>query len=113
VPTGKAIMAAASNDMKRVTLELGGNDAAIVRSDVDIKKVAPEVFGGAFANTGQICCAIKRAYVHESIYDEFVKEIAACARQAKMGDGFAAGIEFGPLNNAMHGALFSLAANPS
>lgn len=94
-------MAAAAADMKRITLELGGNDPAIIRADVDVKKVAPEVFAGAFANSGQICCAIKRAFVHESIYDEFVKEIAAVARRAKTGDGFAVGTEFGPLNNDM------------
>lgn len=49
-------------------------------------------------NTGQICCAIKRAYVHESIYDEFVSEITKAAQSAKMGDGFAADTEFGPLS---------------
>jgi acyl-CoA reductase-like NAD-dependent aldehyde dehydrogenase len=55
---------------------MGGNDPAIIRSDVDVKQVAPEVFAGAFSNTGQICCAVKRCFVHESIYDEFVEEIA-------------------------------------
>ena len=103
VATGKAIMAASANDVKRVTLELGGNDPAIIRADVDIAQVAPEVFSGAFSNTGQICCAIKRAYVHESIYDEFVAAIAAEAKAAAgaMGDGFDASTEFGPLNNEM------------
>ena len=59
------------------------------------------VFSGAFSNTGQICCAIKRTFVHESIYDEFVEAIAKEARKAKMGDGFDPSTEFGPLNNAM------------
>ena len=59
------------------------------------------VFSGAFSNTGQICCAIKRTFVHESIYDEFVEAIATEARKAKMGDGFDPSTEFGPLNNAM------------
>ena len=94
-------MAASANDVKRVTLELGGNDPAIIRGDVDVKEVAPEVFSGAFSNTGQICCAIKRAFVHESIYDEFVEEITKSAQAAKMGDGFAEDTEFGPLNNSM------------
>ena len=101
VATGKKIMAASANDVKRVTLELGGNDPAIIRGDVDVKEVAPEVFSGAFSNTGQICCAIKRAFVHESIYDEFVEEITKSAQAAKMGDGFAEDTEFGPLNNSM------------
>ena len=68
-------------------------------------------------NTGQICCAIKRAYVHESIYDEFVAEISKAALAAKMGDGFAADTEFGPLNNEMqvsHGLqLHSLSIIPA
>lgn len=59
------------------------------------------VFSGAFSNTGQICCAIKRAFVHESIYDEFVEAIANEAKAAKMGDGFDPSTEFGPLNNSM------------
>ena len=103
VATGKAIMAASANDVKRVTLELGGNDPAIIRADVDIAQVAPEVFSGAFSNTGQICCAIKRAYVHESIYDEFVAAISEEAKKATltMGDGFDETTEFGPLNNEM------------
>ena len=101
VATGKAIMAASANDMKRITLELGGNDPAIIRADCDPKIVAPEVFSGAFSNTGQICCAIKRAFVHESIYDEFVAEIKKSAESAVMGDGFKEGVEFGPLNNEM------------
>jgi len=57
--TGKRIFESAARDVKRITLEMGGNDAAIVREDVDVKAVAPKVFFGAMANTGQICCAIK------------------------------------------------------
>ena len=80
---------------------MGGNDAAIIRKDVNVKEVAPKVFSGAFANTGQICCAIKRCFVHESIYDDFVAEISKVAKSAVMGDGFKEGVELGPLNNAM------------
>eukprot|EP01001_Neometanema_parovale_P005099 NODE_1791_length_1608_cov_129.851852_g1705_i0.p1 GENE.NODE_1791_length_1608_cov_129.851852_g1705_i0~~NODE_1791_length_1608_cov_129.851852_g1705_i0.p1 ORF type:complete len:493 (+),score=153.83 NODE_1791_length_1608_cov_129.851852_g1705_i0:60-1481(+) len=100
-PTGQKIMAACSNDMKRVTLELGGNDPAIVRSDCDVKETAPKVFAGAMGNTGQVCCAIKRVFVHESIFDGFCAELAECAKKAKVGDGFEEGVEFGPLNNKM------------
>src|SRR5207237_692718 len=68
VPTGKKIMRAAADDLKRVTLELGGNDPAIVLPDVDPARVAPKLFWGAFTNSGQVCVAIKRLYVHEDIY---------------------------------------------
>ena len=84
VATGKRIMAACAHDVKRVTLEMGGNDPAIVRADCDPATVAPKVFGGAFGNTGQICCAIKRVFVHESIHDEFVSEMAKCAKEARL-----------------------------
>ena len=100
-PTGKRIMAACAPDVKRVTLEMGGNDPAIVRADVDVKEAAPKVFAGAFANSGQICCAIKRCFVHESVFDEFKAELVKCAETAKFGDGFEEGVEFGPLNNKM------------
>jgi acyl-CoA reductase-like NAD-dependent aldehyde dehydrogenase len=56
VPTGKKIMSCAARDVKRITLEMGGNDAAIVRKDIDIAVMAPKIFGGAFGNTGQVCC---------------------------------------------------------
>jgi len=101
IPTGRKIFANAANDIKRVTLELGGNDAAIILDDVDVDKIAPRVFGSAMANTGQICCAIKRAYVHEKVYDRFVERLAQCAREAKVGDGFEEGVQYGPLNNQM------------
>ena len=84
LPTGKAIMKSCADDVKRLTLELGGNDAAIVRKDCEVKKVAAGVFKGAFANTGQVCVAIKRCYVHSSIHDEFVKEISSLASTAKV-----------------------------
>merc|ERR1712214_107776 len=89
------------NDVKRVTLEMGGNDPAIVRADCDVKEAAEGVFKGAFNNTGQICCAIKRCYVHESIYDEFTKELVKQADQAVFGDGMVDGVQYGPLNNKM------------
>jgi acyl-CoA reductase-like NAD-dependent aldehyde dehydrogenase len=81
------------------TLELGGNDPCIVRGDCDIKKTAQGVYAGAFSNTGQICVAIKRAYVHESIFDEFVAALAELARAEKVGDGFEEGVTMGPLSN--------------
>lgn len=101
VPTGKKIAASCTQTMRRFILEAGGNDAAIVLPDSDPKVVAPGLFAGAFNNSGQICCAVKRAYVHESIHDQVVEELVQCAKKAKFGDGFQEGVEFGPLNNKM------------
>ena len=91
-PTGKAIM-------KSVTLELGGNDAAIVLDDADPKTIAPGIFGSAFINSGQVCIALKRLYVHESIYDELCDEIATLANNAVVGNGMDEGVQFGPVQN--------------
>lgn len=77
--TGKKVMEAAAGTLKRLTLELGGNDAAIVLPGADPAVVAPGIFNGAFMNAGQVCLAIKRAYVHESIYDDVVSRLAALA----------------------------------
>jgi len=102
VPTGKRIMAACStNGMRRFNLEAGGNDAAIVLPDCDPSKVAQGIFDGAFANSGQVCCAIKRCYVHESIHDQVVDEVVKCAKKAKFGDAFEDGVQYGPINNKM------------
>ncbi len=97
--TGKKIMASAAQSMKRVTLEMGGNDPAIVLPDVDVKEVAQKVFGGAFLNAGQVCLAVKRAYVHEDIYEPFCAELAALAEQAVVGDGLMQGTTIGPVQN--------------
>jgi len=99
VATGKKIAIAAAPDLKRVTLELGGNDAAIVLKDVDPKAVAEKLFWGAFSNSGQVCSAIKRLYVEEEIYQPIVDELAAVARRVKVGNGLEAGTELGPVNN--------------
>ena len=100
VATGKKIAATAAPDLKRVTLELGGNDPAIVLGDVEPKKVAEKVFQAAFANSGQVCVAVKRLYVHEDIYGTVLDEVAELARAARMGDGLEEGVEYGPINNA-------------
>jgi len=100
VATGKRVAAAAAPDLKRVTLELGGNDPAIVLDDADPAAVADRLFGAAFANNGQVCSAIKRVYAPESLYDDVVEALAAKARSAKVGDGMAEGVEYGPVNNA-------------
>lgn len=97
--TGKKIMEGASKDLKRITLELGGNDASIVLPDVDVEKVAEQLFWSSFMNAGQVCIAAKRVYIHEDIYDDLSKAIAAYARTVKVGDGAQQGTAVGPIQN--------------
>ncbi|NBC36641.1 aldehyde dehydrogenase family protein [Novosphingobium sp. FSY-8] len=99
--TGKKVMASSASTVKRVTLELGGNDAAIVLDDMPAKLAAEKVYQGAMTNAGQICVAIKRAYVHESVYDEFLSEITALAQNAVVDDGTKQGTTIGPVQNKM------------
>ena len=99
VATGKKVAAAAAQDLKRVTLELGGNDAAILLPDIDPKAIAAKVFWGAFENNGQICSAIKRVYVHEKQYRPLVAELTALAKTVKVGNGLEEGTQLGPINN--------------
>lgn len=97
--TGKRVMETAARDLKRLTLELGGNDAAIVMPDVDLDEVAQKIFFGAFFNSAQICIATKRLYVHEAIYDQLRDRLAAIAQAVKLGDGSEEGTVLGPLQN--------------
>jgi acyl-CoA reductase-like NAD-dependent aldehyde dehydrogenase len=98
--TGKRVMESAAADLKRITLELGGNDAAIVLPDVDLDEVAQKIFFGAFFNTAQICIATKRLYVHEDIYDGLKERLLAMAKATKVGDGAEQGTVLGPIQNA-------------
>ncbi|UIP07865.1 aldehyde dehydrogenase family protein [Erythrobacter sp. SDW2] len=97
--TGKKIMEGASADLKRITLELGGNDASIVLPDADVQKVAEQLFWSSFTNAGQICVAAKRIYIHEDIYDELSAAIAEYAKTVKVGDGSEQGTGVGPIQN--------------
>ena len=99
IATGKAIAKAAADTVKRVTLELGGNDAGIVLDDVDPKAIAADLFWGAFINTGQTCAALKRLYVPESIYDQVCQELVTVAGQMPMGMGRDENNVLGPLQN--------------
>ena len=99
--TGQKVMASAASTIKRLTLELGGNDAAIVLPGADPDVVAPGIFGGAFMNAGQVCLAIKRAYVHESIYDDVVTRLAKLADAAVVDNGLQQGATIGPVQNKM------------
>ncbi|EMC98656.1 hypothetical protein BAUCODRAFT_30926 [Baudoinia panamericana UAMH 10762] len=100
IATGKKIMAACAPTLKRCTLELGGNDASIVLPDVDIKKVAPELVMGAFQNSGQVCVATKRIYIHQDIYDEMLKEMVNFTKTIKVGAP-GSGALLGPVQNKM------------
>ncbi|MDB2477870.1 aldehyde dehydrogenase family protein, partial [Alphaproteobacteria bacterium] len=99
--TGARVMASAASTLKRITLELGGNDAGIIMDDVDVEKVAPQIFQGAFGNNGQICIAMKRVYAHASIYDKLVEQLAKLADEAIVGNGLEQGTQLGPLQNKM------------
>lgn len=99
--TGKKVMKSASDNLKRTTLELGGNDAAIVLPDADPKQVAEGLFWAAFANTGQVCVDAKRLYIHEKIYDEVLKEMIAYAKTIQVGDPSDPKTGLGPLQNKM------------
>jgi acyl-CoA reductase-like NAD-dependent aldehyde dehydrogenase len=99
-PTGQNIMTNAAGNLKRLTLELGGNDAAIVLPGTDIDAVAEGIFQTAFLNMGQTCAALKRLYVHDSQYDALCDKLASIAREQVVGDGLAEGTTFGPVQNA-------------
>ena len=97
--TGRRVMASAAPTLKRLTLELGGNDAAIVMPDVNVPETAEKLFWSAFTNSGQVCVATKRAYVHDDIYDAFRDELAKLAQAVPMGDGSQQGTALGPIQN--------------
>jgi acyl-CoA reductase-like NAD-dependent aldehyde dehydrogenase len=97
--TGAKVMAGAAGLLKRITLELGGNDAGVVLDDVDPGAVAPQLFASAFQNSGQVCIALKRFYVHDSIYEEMVESLSAIANDTVIGNGLEQGTKLGPLQN--------------
>lgn len=100
--TGKLVAASCAKTLKRCVLELGGNDAAIVCSDVDIDKCLPKIAMLSFLNSGQICMLTKRIYIHESIYDEFRDKMVAFTKgNIKTGNGTDDGVVVGPIQNEM------------
>ena len=99
--TGKRVMQSAADNLKRLTLELGGNDAAIVLPDIDPKAIAKDLFWTCFANSAQFCVAAKRLYVHETVYDAVVADLVAYAKTVKVGNAFEQGVELGPVQNRM------------
>ncbi|AMV48447.1 aldehyde dehydrogenase family protein [Paraburkholderia caribensis] len=99
--TGKHVLRSAAGTMKRVTLELGGNDAAIVMPDADYKSIIPQLYWGAIGNSGQWCDGIKRLYVHSSFHKDFVEAFVDYAKQQKLGDGLDPSVTVGPVQNKM------------
>ena len=99
--SGAKVVTAAVRHLTPTTLELGGNDAAVVLADADPKSIAMGLFWGAFINMGQTCACAKRLYVHESLHDAVVAELAAIAHAMPMGNGMEPGIAMGPLQNRM------------
>ncbi|WP_339671034.1 aldehyde dehydrogenase family protein [Dasania marina] len=98
-PVGKKVMANAAAGLKRITLELGGNDAGIVLPDANIADIAEGLFWGGFINNGQTCGALKRLYVHESQYEEVCTALTAIATAMPMGNGLDEKNMFGPIQN--------------
>ncbi len=98
-PTGKRIMASAASNLKRITLELGGNDAGIVLDDVDPAKIAADLFWAKFSNCGQVCAALKRMFVQRPVYQAVCDELVKFARTVKMGPGTEDGMDIGPIQN--------------
>ncbi|KAI3588057.1 Aldehyde/histidinol dehydrogenase [Fusarium oxysporum f. sp. albedinis] len=97
--TGKKVLQSAVGNLKRVTLKLGGNDPAIVCSDVNVKEVAPKLAMAALANSDQLCIAVKRIYVHESIYDDVLETLASTVKSLPVGDGLESTTVMGPVQN--------------
>lgn len=100
-PTGKKVMQSAASTMKRLTLELGGNDAGIVLPDCDPKAIAEQLFWGSFLNNGQTCAAMKRLYVHDSIHDDVCAHLVTFAKSIPVGDGMNEHNLLGPVQNKM------------
>ncbi|CAE6464035.1 unnamed protein product [Rhizoctonia solani] len=99
IQAGKSIMQNASHNLKRITLELGGNDPMIILPSVDPGAIASNIFWGAFTNNGQFCIAAKRIYIHDSVYESVRDALVAYARTVVVGDGAEESTQLGPVQN--------------
>lgn len=95
--TGQAILAASVPDIKRVTLELGGKSPTIIAADADLDRAIPQAAMGCFFNSGQVCYAGTRLYVHRSVYERVLEGIAAFAATQKIGPSGDPASQLGPL----------------
>lgn len=98
--TGRAVAMGASASLARVTLELGGNDAAILLEDVEVERIADRLFWAAFRNCGQVCMAVKRVYAPARLYSQVVEALAERAKTVVVGPGLDPGSQLGPVSNA-------------
>jgi acyl-CoA reductase-like NAD-dependent aldehyde dehydrogenase len=101
VATGKRVLASAAETLKRITLELGGNDPAVLLDDADLDTAASGIFGSAMNNAGQVCIAVKRVYAPESLYEPLIEALVQLARAHRVGGGFEPDVQMGPIQNKM------------
>jgi acyl-CoA reductase-like NAD-dependent aldehyde dehydrogenase len=101
IPTGKKVMGGAAQTLKRVTLELGGNDAGIILPGTNIEPLLEKLFWGCFLNAGQTCASLKRLYVHGDQYEEVVGKFAAYVAKIPVGNGLDPKNLIGPVSNRM------------
>lgn len=99
--TGRKVVQASAHSLARLTLELGGNDAAVVLDDVDPQAIAADLFWGAFINLGQTCACAKRLYVPESLKEAIVSALAGVIASMPVGNGLDDGVLMGPIQNRM------------
>ncbi|MFJ1915499.1 aldehyde dehydrogenase family protein [Streptomyces sp. NPDC088147] len=100
IPTGRAVAEGAAASLSRVTLELGGNDAAVLLEDVEVERIADRLFWAAFRNCGQVCMAVKRVYAPVRLYSQVVEALARRAKSTVVGAGLDPDSRLGPVNNA-------------
>src|SRR5690606_11646793 len=96
---GRTLMEQAASTIKRVSFELGGNAPFLVFDDADIESAVQGALAAKFRNAGQTCVAVNRFYIQDAVYDAFAEKLAAAVQQLKVGDGFEAGVQVGPLIN--------------
>ena len=97
VATGREVLETAGRQLKKAVVELGGKDPMIVDAGVDAAWAAGEAATGCFANAGQICTSVERVYVHETVAEDFLRELMNRAKALRVGDGSEGGTEMGPL----------------
>jgi len=101
IDTGKRIANLASENLKKVSLELGGKDPIIICDDADIEVAAKGASWGGFTNAGQVCTSIERVYVFENIADQFTEALVHEAKQIKLGDPMSDDTDVGPMSSKM------------
>lgn len=99
--TGKRIMEKSAKNLKRLVLELGGKDPMVVFADADLDKAAEDAVANSVFNAGQVCCAVERIYIEQSVKSEFEQKVVELAKKHKVGDGAESGVTMGPMVSQM------------